>query len=150
MNNFLLGSPETYFGFTRNNYLGNGSWHTSGIQTLSLPEVPKLNTLYLGGTWDFTSEYAESKSTNSGLMYKYKAKNVYFVASSKDGVRATVLLDGKPIDPSVAGKDVSNDGTVLIKENRLYDLVHGTEYGEHILQIKIENTGLDAYTFTFG
>lgn len=150
MNNFLLGSPETYFGASRNEYLGNGEIEKMGSQIMTIPETIKSNTLYLGGTWNFTQEFSETAGMKSSIVYKYKAKNVYFVASSKDGIKATVLIDGKIIDPSMAGKDVDKDGTVTIKENRLYDLVKGVDYKEHTLQLQIEGSGLDAYTFTFG
>ena len=40
------------------------------------------------------------------------------------------------------------DRTITIKENRLYKLVNGSDYGEHVLEIQVEDVGLD--TFTFG
>lgn len=150
MNGSQVGSPETYFGGLRNEYLGNGKKYAPGSQILVIPENTNRNTLYLGGTWNFSSEYARSESSSSNITYKYKAKNVYFVASSKNGVPVKILLDGKPIDKQVSGEDVASDSTVLIKENRLYDIVHGADYGEHTLEIQIEGSGVDAYTFTFG
>jgi hypothetical protein len=48
------------------------------------------------------------------------------------------------------GADVNSDGTTLIKENRLYKIIEGKDYGEHLIEIEIINGTLDAYTFTFG
>jgi len=142
-------SPETYFGSARNEYLGNGTIEQGGEQTLTIPESIQSNSLYLGGTWNFQDQFAESASTATTITYKYSARNVYFVASSEKGVKIRVLLDGASLGGE-AGKDVSPDGTAFIEENRLYELVHGTNYGEHTLQIQVEGAGLDAYTFTFG
>ncbi len=142
-------SPETYFGSERNQYLGNGTVGVAGSQTLEIPEATGSNTLYLGGSWDFQNQFAETKSNTARIVYRYSAKNVYFVASSAQGVKIKVLRDGKPLGAE-AGKDVAPDGTVLIKDNRLYNLVQGADYGEHTLEIEVLAPGLDAYTFTFG
>jgi len=82
------GSPETYFGYARNEYLGNGKQQTPGMQTLTAPALSSAqpNTLYLGGTWNFQSEYAETVSANTTIIYHYKAKDVYLVASSQKNV----------------------------------------------------------------
>jgi thiol-disulfide isomerase/thioredoxin len=142
-------SPETYFGQARNEYLGNGDVGKKGLQALIIPEKIKSDTLYLGGEWNFTDEYAEGTKSGSSIVYSYNAKDVYFVASSVKGVRLKITLDGKPIGEQ-AGSDVDSNGEVVIQENRLYTLVHGKEYGEHILRIEVVGEGLDAYTFTFG
>ena len=143
-------SPETYFGSNRNEYLANGTRGSAGIQTLTIPKSINPNQLYLDGAWNFQSEFAETTSPTAKIVFQYSAKNVYFVASSANGVRAKVLIDGKPIDPAIAGSDVSSDGTVLIKDDRLYNLVNGAGYGVHTLELNVSGTGLDAYTFTFG
>ena len=83
------------------------------------------------------------------ITYKFRAQNVYLVASSAQGNRATILLDGVPIGAS-AGADVAADGTLSIKANRLYKIVHLPTAGTHTLEIRVDGAGLDAYTFTFG
>jgi cytochrome c biogenesis protein CcdA/thiol-disulfide isomerase/thioredoxin len=142
-------SQETYFGGARNEYLGNGEVGRKGEQTFIIPEDMKSNMLYLGGSWNFTDEYAETGLGKSEIKYAYNAKDVYFVASSKNGVYLTVTLDGKPLG-AFAGDDVDKNGRVLVKEDRLYKIIHGTDYGQHLLKIEVEGQGLDAYTFTFG
>ncbi len=150
MDGHQIGSPETYFGSARNEFLANGKKGIAGIQTLTIPDVIQSNQLYLGGSWNFQDEYTESTSPTAKVTYKYSSKNVYFVASSKDGVKIKIIRDGKILTGAEAGKDVSADGTVLIKENRLYTLVNGSDYGEHTLEIEVEGAGLNSYTFTFG
>ncbi len=148
MNPNNVNSPETYFGSNRNEYLANGNINTSGAQTLTLPANTSLNNLYLSGVWNFAPEYAETKDTSAKIIYKYSAKDLYFVASSSGGANVKILLDGKPITLG-AGADVK-DGKAFIKENRLYKIVEGADYGEHTLEIDLQNGTLDAYTFTFG
>ena len=143
-----LGSPETYFGSNRNKYLSNGVQGMTGIQTLTVPNTINSNSLYLGGAWNFNPEFAEA-NTGGTITYKYKAKNVYFVASSQSGTKVRITIDGKPLG-SVAGKDVSSDGTLTIKDERLYNIISGGDYGEHVMTIETLSPGLDAYTFTFG
>lgn len=142
-------SPEVYFGSARNKYLGNGTSNISGEQTFKLPESFSKNTLYLSGKWYLNSEYAESKEVGAKIIYKYKAKEVYFVASSASGATLKILVDGKPIG-LFAGADVAPAGAVKVQENRLYKLIHGSDYSEHTLEIQIESGTLEAYTFTFG
>ena len=152
MNPNLVGSPETYFGSNRNEYLANGSQSQVGTQNLVLPDSFDLNSLYLSGTWNFNPEYAETSDTNAKIVYKYSAKDLYFVAASKDaqtGATVKIILDGKPLTAE-GGADVNADGTATIKENRLYKIVAGTDYGEHTIEIDVTKGTLDAYTFTFG
>ncbi len=148
-----LGSPETYFGSNRNEYLGNGKPGQAGDQTLELPATSSVNanTLYLGGGWNFSGEYATNKTAGAKIQYLYKAKNVYFVAAPSGGsVKIKVTRDGgKPLG-SAAGKDVDANGEVTIDSDRLYQLVGDSGYGIHTLEIEIESAGLEAYTFTFG
>ena len=143
-----LGSPETYFGSNRNEYLSNGIQGMTGVQTLTIPNTINLNSLYLGGVWNFNPEFAEA-NMGSTITYKYKAKNLYFVASSLNGTKVRIAVDGTPLG-TMAGKDVSSDSTLTIKDNRLYNLVSGGNYSEHVITIETLSPGLDAYTFTFG
>lgn len=144
-----LGSPETYFGSARNTYLGNGTAGVSGAQTLTAPLLPVLNALYLSGQWNFAPEYAETTQSGAKIIYTYKARDVYFVASSAAGALLQVLVDGKPAG-AYAGADVSADGLLKVQTNRLYKVLHGSDYGQHTLELRLKSGGLQAYTFTFG
>lgn len=148
-------SPETYFGAERNEYLGNGTQGQTGTQTLSLPaaSAAELNTLYLGGQWQFADQYASNVAPGATIEYTYDAKNVYLVAagpSSGGSVNIQVTLDGKPLPASERGADLDANDEATVQEDRLYKLVAGSDYGEHTLQIQVEGAGLQAYTFTFG
>ena len=135
-----VGSPETYFGASRNVYLANGTVGKTGEQTMTLPSLDKalMNTLYLGGTWNFQSEYTEGKSLDTSVLYKYNSKNVYMVMSAPVATDMEVWVDGKKAS------------TITVKDEKLYTLVEGADYGVHTLLLKVHNAGLKAFTFTFG
>lgn len=133
----LAKSPETYFGASRNEYLGNGKPGVSGRQELVIPATKKLNTLYLGGAWNITNEYAENIEREAKIVYMFDAKNVYIVAGADVPVEITVMLDGKTI------------GKQKIQTNTLYTLISNTSSGGHMLELLIHNPGLKVYTFTF-
>ncbi|HEV7449427.1 MAG TPA: redoxin domain-containing protein [Candidatus Paceibacterota bacterium] len=146
--NIDAGSPETYFNYSRNQYLGNGSAGKAGVQNFVLPADAALNTLYLGGTWDIGADFAQSQGA-AQIEYTYDAKGVYFVASSPQGADVQVLVDGKPISAD-QGMDVSAQGTVHIQEPRLYRLIDSNTKQSHTLKLVVPAGVLQAYTFTFG
>ena len=130
-------SPEIYFGSARNEYLANGKNGISGEQILSLPPTFSFNKLYLGGTWNLVSEYAENKNTAS-IVFNYEAKNVYMAAGSENGVEIEIYKDDVFVKK------------LIIKDETLYPLIQDNDYGKHTLKIVIPKTGLQAFTFTFG
>ena len=147
-------SPETYFGAERNEYLANGAQATPGDQTLTPPAAgsEELNQLYLGGTWDFEDQYAQTTDANETIYYNYDAQHVYLVASSANAsknISITVMRDGKPLTTD-RGADVDVQGNATINQSRLYDLIDQPASGSHTLEIIVHNPGLQAYTFTFG
>ena len=130
-------SPEIYFGWARNEFLGNGVASAGGEKVFTLPKSISPNRLYLEGTWSFDYEYAENRNVAS-IVFKYDAKNVYMVASGEDDLEIEVYKD------DVFVKKIN------IRDEQLYSLVEDTDYGVHTLKIKVPNAGLKAFTFTFG
>lgn len=134
-----VGSPEIYFGAGRNEYLANGERGRTGTQTLTVPSEPILNSLYLGGVWRFADEFAENQIASARVVFRYRAKNVYVVASADTPIKVSIKRDG------VALK------TITIQADQLYTLVNdqpGVE--EHTLELIINQPGVRFYTFTFG
>jgi thiol-disulfide isomerase/thioredoxin len=145
-------SPETYFGASRNEYLGNGTPGASGKTVFSIPNSIADNMLYLGGTWNILDEYAVS-TPDSSAAFKYTAKGMYFVAGAPSPITIEVLLDGAPIPASMKGADITyKDGKsyVTVQINRLYKLIDASSASTHILKLVIPQAGLQAFTFTFG
>ncbi len=141
----LSRSQEIYFGAERNSFLANDPGML-GESDFMLPDSFKLNSLYLGGKWNITPEYAEAKAGDM-IAVRYRAKEVYFVANAPLGVVIHVFQDGKLLD--TPAKDVVK-GAATIKEDRLYTIIQNSNIEEHVLEIRIEGDGLKAYTLTFG
>ncbi|MBI3632655.1 MAG: redoxin family protein [Candidatus Vogelbacteria bacterium] len=133
-----VGSPEMYFGSARNEYLGSGTIGTIGFQALDIPNDLEINKIYLGGNWNFQRQFAQNKSANAEIDLKYNSKSVYFVGSSDEGVNVTIYLDGKRVK------------NINVKDNKLYNIINGTDYGVHIVKMIVDKPGLRAFTFTFG
>ncbi len=143
-------SPEVYFGSARNESLGNGEIGVSGIQNIDIPQQLFSNTLYLGGGWDIQPEYAKNTNKGGRVQFMYTAKNVYMVASSDTPARVQITRDGGASLGNERGSDVDKDGWMTIQEERLYKIVEGDVYGTYTLEIMIEGSGVEIYTFTFG
>lgn len=149
----LRRSPEIYFGASRNTFLGNGKGGKVGMQTFSPPAGIKTNILYLVGDWDFQSEFAENTNRSAKIIFRYQAKDLYFVGSADREVSVEILRDGKPLGRE-AGRDIRSEGgtsVLTVKEDQLYKIIEDPAgYGEHTLEMIIEEPGLRAFTFTFG
>ncbi|MEK7567712.1 MAG: redoxin family protein [Patescibacteria group bacterium] len=126
-------SPETYFGSARNDQ--------------------QKNLLVPNDGWNITPEFAQSISPGASIVYRYTAKDVFFVAEAGTETIVEVLLDGKPL-LSEAGSDIvaTSDGKTIvkIKEARLYKIIQGSQSETHTLELRIQSPGLKAFTFTFG
>lgn len=131
-------SPETYFGSSRNQYLGNGAQSVAGMQTFTFPQNETSNMLYLSGTWNMQSEYAQSVSATSAIEYTYNAKNIYFVAGATTPVSVDIIQDGVKVN------------TITISDNKLYTLMQNATGGTHTIELQVHGAGLQAFTFTFG
>lgn len=134
-----VGSPEVYFGSQRNKLLRNGTPLQTGVQHLAAPPATALNQLFLSGQWDIQPEYAQNLATPASIIFQYKAKDVYFVASAEQPVPISVKQDGKLVDVEV-----------VIQQDQLYTIVHNKAVGEHTLELIPAAPGLRAFTFTFG
>ncbi len=130
-------SPETYFGSSRNEYLGNGARGRAGEQTLAIPSLLLPNMLYLGGTWNITPEYAEA-TAGASVSYRYYAKQVHVVAEAAASASIEVWQDGVMIK------------TIRVEESTLYTLISDPAAGEHALELRIRGAGVRLFAFTFG
>lgn len=131
-------TPEIYFGAARNSALGNGSPFAMGTLSFEAPETLLANTLYLDGSWNIENEFAKNQSEGARILLNYEAKNIYMVASAKEAVEVTVLVDGKEVK------------RFTVQADQLYDLVEHNKAEAHTLELIIQGTGLQAYTLTFG
>ena len=149
-----IDSPETYIGYGR--FIGpEGSGpvqdvsHDYDAPREGLPH----NAWGFRGKWTVGPEMAVLDEASGGLIYRFHARDLHLVLGPKDGgstVRFRVTLDGvAPGDNH--GTDVSADGSGVVTEQRLYQLVRqsGT-IRDHTFEIEFLDPGVHAYAFTFG
>jgi thiol-disulfide isomerase/thioredoxin len=144
-------TPELYFGYdfaTGRNFIGNQEgFQPDKTVTYTLPSNFAQDHFYLGGNWQNLPDSMNLTSDNGKIVLPYSAKDVHIVASGT-GDNIQVLLDGKPVTSDDAGQDLKN-GTAVISNNRLYNLISSKEQGAHTITI-IAHPGFQIYTFTFG
>lgn len=144
-------SPETYLGSKRMQYLVPGGHVPNGEQSFIVDPTVPVNRFSFGGTWIINDEYSSSVK-NAVLRHHFIGERVFLVLKLGQSESGTVqvLLDGKAIDTTSAGKDVQN-GVIIVNEDRLYEIVDlKGKRGDHILELRFQSTGIEAYAFTFG
>ncbi|WP_313145580.1 cytochrome c biogenesis protein CcdA [Stenotrophomonas sp.] len=150
-----LRSPETYLGHARAEHFASpGGQRTEAAFDYTLPASLALNQWGLSGRWTITDEAAQLQQAGGRIAFQFHARDLHLVlAPTQDGtpVRFRVWMDGKPLPAADAGSDVGADGSGVVNENRLYQLVRqrGT-VGPHRFEIEFLDAGVQAYAFTFG
>lgn len=144
-------TPELYFGYELaqgRNQLGN----IKGFQpeqTVSYidPKKIELHKFYLTGEWYNFKDGMRLESDTGSIKMQFHAKQVNIVTANKAEIE--VYLDDKPLPEKYAGKDMK--GHILkVNAPALYNIIDIKESTTHELELRIKNTGLEVFTFTFG
>jgi hypothetical protein len=148
-----LQTPETYLGYWRSEQFASPDGAAfDERRAYELPERLPVNHWALDGEWTIGAENVELDQAGGSIAHRFHARDAHLVLArgSREPIAFRVLLDGEPPGPS-HGVDVDEDGTGLLLEGRLYQLVreHGT-VRERTLQIAFAEPGAEAYAFTFG
>ena len=136
-------SPETYVGDAR----GDAPRSDARVDRLA------LNEWTLAGAWTRDHEAAVVEAEGGSLAFRFHARDLNLVLappSSGTPLGFTVRLDGRP--PGGAhGLDVDEDGSGLISEPRMYQLIrqHGG-VSARTFEVTFHAPGAAAYVFTFG
>lgn len=138
-----IGTPELYLGyqFARTPLGNNEGFRPGNIVNYQLANITQANTVYLSGQWKNEADRVISVNS-SRLFLVYKAKNVNIVAGGNATINA--FVDGRP----ASGQD-SAGGIARTDSQRLYNIVAGSDYDPHLLELYAE-PGFELYTFTFG
>jgi len=147
-----LRTPETYLGYARSERFASSGGATFEPGTYELPGRLRFNHWALAGEWTIGAETVVLGRAGGSIAYRYSARDAHLVLSPgpHEPIPFRVLLDGEAPGPS-HGEDVYEDGTGLLRDGRLYQLVreHGT-VRERTLEITFLEPGAEAYVFTFG
>ena len=143
----FAGTPETYVGFGRMQYFSSPEKVVqNAFSTYTAPAIIPSNTFAFSGSWEVMSEYARPQK-GASLSLNFDAKDVYLVMRPKNGSGVIkVTIDGEAQFFGTDGKD----GAITIDTDKLYNLVHLTTPGRHILKIEFEDDNVEVFAFTFG
>jgi cytochrome c biogenesis protein CcdA/thiol-disulfide isomerase/thioredoxin len=147
-------SPETYVGFRRaENFASPGGFAQNQAHRYAAPAALKLNQWALSGSWSVDPEKAVLDAVQGRIVFRFYARDLHLVLGpGSDGkpVRFRVLLDGLAPKEN-HGTDTDRNGAGTIDRQRLYQLIRQTgEVGEHVFSIEFLDSGVQAYSFTFG
>jgi thiol-disulfide isomerase/thioredoxin len=148
-----LRTPETYVGYLRSeNFASPGGTAAGQRHGYVVPERLHLNHWALAGEWTVGREKAVLGEAGGSIACRFHARDAHLVlsAGSLEQIPFRVLLDGEPPGPS-HGVDVGEDGTGVLRDGRLYQLVRAHDtVRERTVEITFPEPGAEAYVFTFG
>jgi thiol-disulfide isomerase/thioredoxin len=150
-----INTPELYFGYQyAREPLGNSEgYKPDQIVKYTIPDDTNIvpNRIYLAGEWKNNADHMELQSEVGHIVLSYSAKAVNIVAGGSGKMRILEEDNNNSHpDDSSRGTDVSQDSTVKINGQRLYNVVMHEEYGNHQIAIDVVCRGFQIYTFTFG
>jgi thiol-disulfide isomerase/thioredoxin len=148
-----INTPELYFGYQYARApLGNPEgFKPDQVVKYTVPtDANNLtpNAIYLEGEWKNNADSMVLQSDSGRIMLIYSAKAANIVAGGHGQVQ--VSEDGASVTAKSRGSDVSEDGQLVINNQRLYNIAKHEQYGEHALVLDVKGGGFQIYTFTFG
>ena len=147
-----LRSPETYTGYGRaDRFVSPGGLVRDRSHSYSAAPL-KLNDWTLEGAWTVGRQSSKLDARRGAIAYKFHARDLHLVLAAAGGkpVRFRVTLDGKPPGAD-AGVDINPDGSGVVTEERLYQLVRQKgPVRERTFRIEFAEPGVEAFAFTFG
>ncbi|WP_395622917.1 cytochrome c biogenesis protein DipZ [Sphingomonas daechungensis] len=145
-----IGSPETYIGYRRADRFVSPSGQAHDAAKTYGPAALKLNDWSLEGNWTVGRQSATLNAAPGAIAYRFHARDLHLVLGSAKPVRFRITIDGKAPGPD-SGVDVKPDGTGVIQEQRLYQLVRQQgDIRDRTFRIEFLDPGVEAFAFTFG
>lgn len=147
-------SPETYIGYGRaRNFASPGGAMRDRPRDYVIPALAQVNDWALAGAWTIGAEHAAAAAAGGRIAYRFLGRDLHLVlgpAADHRPIRFRVTIDGKAPGAD-HGVDVRPDGTGIITEQRLYQLVRQADSNrERHFEIEFLNPGVQAFAFTFG
>ncbi len=142
-------TPETYLGLNRMERVETTPTVKGGVQTFEDPGQLSRHTFGFQGTWNVQPEYSQAES-GAELKLQFVASQVFLVLTpTAPGDTVEVYLDNQLVEAQ-AGQDVKQ-GKVILDTPRLYHLIDlQGQTGEHTLKLHFNQSGTQAFAFTFG
>jgi cytochrome c biogenesis protein CcdA/thiol-disulfide isomerase/thioredoxin len=143
-------SPETYIGYGRaDRFVSPGGQVRDAAKTYAAAPL-ELNDWSLEGNWTIKRQSGVLNSAPGVIAYRFHSRDLHLVLSATKPVRFRVTIDGKAPGTD-SGVDVKADGTGVVTNERLYQLVRQKgEVRDRTFRIEFLDPGAEAFAFTFG
>jgi cytochrome c biogenesis protein CcdA/thiol-disulfide isomerase/thioredoxin len=143
-------SPETYIGYWRaDRFVSPGGQARDAAKAYD-PAPLELNDWALEGNWTIKRQSGALNSAPGAIAYRFHSRDLHLVLAAPKPVRFRVTIDGKAPGAD-AGVDVDSDGTGVVTNERLYQLVRQKgEVRDRTFRIEFLDPGAEAFAFTFG
>jgi thiol-disulfide isomerase/thioredoxin len=149
-----LRSPESYVGYGQST--GFASAEGAAFDQPHVYErygrLP-LNYWDLSGKWTVTRHAAVLNEPGGRIGFRFQARDVNLVmgpASKGSSIPFRVYLDGNVADGAL-GTDVDSDARGIVTDQRTYQLIRQPgPISDRLFEIEFDETGVEAYCFTFG
>jgi Thioredoxin like C-terminal domain len=118
-------TPETYLGYASSEHFGSADGTLLGeSHAYELPERLRFNHWALAGEWTIGPENVVLDKAGGSIALRFHARDAHLVLSpgAREAIPFRVLLDGEAPGLS-GGVDVDQDGTGLLRDARMYQLV---------------------------
>jgi hypothetical protein len=149
-----LGSPETYVGHARSaGFASPGGLVPDRSHSYEAPSKLDLNQWSLAGDWTAGEQPTELNEQGGRITHRFHARDLNLVMGAGEGQESVgfqVRVDGEP-PGNARGLDVDEEGNGTVAEERLYQLVRqpGND-SDRTFEITFQDSGVQAYVFTFG
>jgi cytochrome c biogenesis protein CcdA/thiol-disulfide isomerase/thioredoxin len=146
-------SPETYLGYGRGQNFASGPPTPDKPANYATPYPLGANQWGFTGRWTIGEEKSVLAAAGGKIIFHFHARDLHLVlgpAAGNKPVRFKVMLDGQP--PGAAhGVDSDADGNGTVTGQRLYQLIRQQgAVTDHTFSIEFLDSGVEAYSFTFG
>jgi thiol-disulfide isomerase/thioredoxin len=149
-----VGSPETYIGYSHMEHFASpGGIKRDEVHSYTAPSAPQLNQWWFAGKWVEQERVAVLRSAGGKIAFRFHARDLHLVLGPRangEPVRFRVTIDGQALGAN-HGVDTDAQGNGVVKETRLYQLVRQKgPVADHTFEIEFEDSGVQAFSFTFG
>lgn len=108
------------------------------------------NKICFDGIWTFSSDRVSLNSFQGQIELSFCANSVNIIAGAHKTIRAEVQLDGMPLSNQNKGLDVGENGNLVIKDYRLYNILSNCQNNYHTVEISFYGDDADIFSFSFG
>jgi hypothetical protein len=148
-----LETRETYLGYAQTTgFASRGNLALDERHAYEAPATLALNHWSLAGEWTVAREDSTSEAPGGRIGFRFVARDVHLVMGPRVAgtpVPFRVTLDGEP-PGDARGTDVHPDGSGMLVEPRMYQLIRQTgPIVDRLFEIEFLD-GAQGFAFTFG